>query len=146
MIFSEGPRDISPFPSGLGVARPRSEPRLLCCPRLPARGFLRAGVRTHGLSSYRVAPRPEVLARARSTALAQSFLPLPSRSELSAPGLGHGSGSCGAAAVIAWRRPAATGDAVKISALARSGTRCCPSGRYVTPRMLTRAFAFGKGL
>src|SRR2546430_10325373 len=29
MIFSEGPRGISPFPSGLGVARPRSEPRLL---------------------------------------------------------------------------------------------------------------------
>jgi hypothetical protein len=32
MIFTEGPRGISPFPSGLGVARPRSEPRLLCCP------------------------------------------------------------------------------------------------------------------
>jgi hypothetical protein len=31
MIFTEGPRGISPFPSGLGVARPRSEPRLLCC-------------------------------------------------------------------------------------------------------------------
>src|SRR5947207_11525682 len=31
MIFIEGPRGISPFPSGLGVARPRSEPRLLCC-------------------------------------------------------------------------------------------------------------------
>ena len=30
MIVFEGPRDISPFPSGLGVARPRSEPRLLC--------------------------------------------------------------------------------------------------------------------
>ena len=30
MIFLEGPRVISPFPSGLGVARPRSEPRLLC--------------------------------------------------------------------------------------------------------------------
>ena len=29
MIFIEGPRVISPFPSGLGVARPRSEPRLL---------------------------------------------------------------------------------------------------------------------
>src|SRR2546423_3608458 len=32
MIFIEGPRVFSPFPSGLGVARPRSEPRLLCCP------------------------------------------------------------------------------------------------------------------
>ena len=31
MIFIEGPRGISPFPSGLGVARPRSEPRLFCC-------------------------------------------------------------------------------------------------------------------
>jgi hypothetical protein len=30
MIFIEGPRVISPFSSGLGVARPRSEPRLLC--------------------------------------------------------------------------------------------------------------------
>ena len=30
MIVFEGPRIISPFPSGLGVARPRSEPRLLC--------------------------------------------------------------------------------------------------------------------
>jgi hypothetical protein len=30
MIFIEGLRVISPFPSGLGVARPRSEPRLLC--------------------------------------------------------------------------------------------------------------------
>jgi hypothetical protein len=30
MIVFEGPRDISPFPSGLGVARPRSESRLLC--------------------------------------------------------------------------------------------------------------------
>jgi hypothetical protein len=29
MIFIEGPRVISPFPSGLGVARPRSEPRHL---------------------------------------------------------------------------------------------------------------------
>jgi hypothetical protein len=38
MIFTEGPRGISPFPSGLGVARPRSEPRLLCCPGvLPGR-------------------------------------------------------------------------------------------------------------
>src|SRR6266704_316696 len=32
MIFTEGPRGISPFPSGLGVARPRSGPRLLGCP------------------------------------------------------------------------------------------------------------------
>ena len=30
MIVFEGPRVISPFPSGLGVARPRSESRLLC--------------------------------------------------------------------------------------------------------------------
>src|SRR5712691_11065608 len=30
MILSEGLRVISPLPSGLGVARPRSEPRLLC--------------------------------------------------------------------------------------------------------------------
>jgi len=29
MIVIEGPGAISPFPSGLGVARPRSEPRLL---------------------------------------------------------------------------------------------------------------------
>jgi hypothetical protein len=30
MIVFEGLRVFSPFPSGLGVARPRSEPRLLC--------------------------------------------------------------------------------------------------------------------
>ena len=30
MMIIEGLRVISPFPSGLGVARPRSESRLLC--------------------------------------------------------------------------------------------------------------------
>jgi hypothetical protein len=73
MIFIEGPRGISPFPSGLGVARPRSEPRLLAvwasCAHLVGPAVAnRRGAHRKRLPSHRLLQHRTILHECRSHA------------------------------------------------------------------------------